>query len=156
MLSVFRFFGSFLTSCVFFVGLCPFGNKFLFMQKKKKRLSGCMECQSPWTKKSPISADFSEKNWISVVVKNILGLKNQKKKNRRKIADFSDKNRFSPEKKSIFSDKNRFFLEFFFFCFFSWLQKYEKKIASDGFRTHPKCLEVAPSNHQTTDCTYYI
>ena len=31
----FRFFGSFLTSCVFFVGLCPFGNKFLFIQKKK-------------------------------------------------------------------------------------------------------------------------
>ena len=35
VLSVFRFFGSFLTSCVFFVGLCPFGNKFLFIQKKK-------------------------------------------------------------------------------------------------------------------------
>ena len=34
------------------------------------------------------------------------------KKNRRKIADFSDKNRF-------ISEKNRFFLEFFFFLFFS-------------------------------------
>ena len=32
----FSFFGSFLTSCVFFVGLCPFGNKLLFIQKKKK------------------------------------------------------------------------------------------------------------------------
>ena len=32
------FFGSFLTSCVFFVGLCPFGNKFLFIQKKKKNI----------------------------------------------------------------------------------------------------------------------
>ena len=37
MLSVFRFFGSFLTSCVFFVGLYPFGYKFLFIQKKKKK-----------------------------------------------------------------------------------------------------------------------
>ena len=35
MLSVFRFW-SFLL-CVFFVGLCPFGNKFLFIQKKKKK-----------------------------------------------------------------------------------------------------------------------
>ena len=36
MLSVFSFFWVFLTSCVFFVGFCPFGNKFLFIQKKKK------------------------------------------------------------------------------------------------------------------------
>ena len=28
------FLGSFLTSCVFVVGLCPFGNKFLIIQKK--------------------------------------------------------------------------------------------------------------------------
>ena len=35
----FVFLGSFLTSCVFFVGLCPFGNKFLFIQKKKKELA---------------------------------------------------------------------------------------------------------------------
>ena len=33
----FVFLGLFLTSCVFFVGLCPFGNKFLFIQKKKKK-----------------------------------------------------------------------------------------------------------------------
>ena len=59
----------------------------------------------PWTKKSPISADFSEKNRISVVLEKILEWKNREKKNRRKIADFSN--------------KNRFFLEIFFFLFFS-------------------------------------
>ena len=31
-----------------------------------------------WTKKSPISSDFSEKNRISVVLENILGWKNRK------------------------------------------------------------------------------
>ena len=29
-----------------------------------------------------------------------------------------------------------------FSLFFPWLQKYEKKNASEGFRTHSKCLEV--------------
>ena len=38
--------------------------------------------------------------------------------------------------------------------FFPWFQKYEN-FASDGFRTHPKCLKVTPSNHQTIDYTYY-
>ena len=57
------------------------------------------------------------------------------KKNRRKIADFSWK--------------------FFFFDFFPDFKNMQK-IASDGFRTHQKCLEMAPSNHQAIDDTYYI
>ena len=31
-----------------------------------------------------------------------------------------------------------------------------KKIASGGFQTHPKYLEMTHSNHQVIDCTYYI
>ena len=54
----------------------------------------------------------------------ILEKKNQKKKNRRKIVDFSDKNRF-------FSDKNRYFLEIS--DFFLDSKNMKKKNASEGF-----------------------
>ena len=56
----------------------------------------------------------------------------------------------SEEKKS---EKIRYFPDFsMFFPFVPWLKKYEK-ISFEGFRTHPKCLEVAPSSHQAIDYT---
>ena len=51
------------------------------------------------------------------------------------------------EKSPIFPIKTNFFPD---------SKNMKKKIAFDGFRTHPKCLKVAPSNHQTIDCPYYI
>ena len=105
---------------------------------------------------------FEEKSDFGGAGKDIGMEKSEKKKNRRKIADFSDKNRFFSDKNRFFPGKNRFlpiktdfFWNFFFFDFFPD-SKNMQKIASDGFRTHPKCLEMAPSNHQAIDCTYYI
>ena len=59
----------------------------------------------PWTKKSSISTDFSEKNRISVVLEKILGWKNWEKK--------------IVEKSPIFPIKTDFSWKFFIFLFFS-------------------------------------
>ena len=83
---------------------------------------------------------FGEKSDFDGAGKDIR-MEKSGKKNRQKIANFSDKNRFS--------------WKFFFFDFFPDYKNMQK-IASDGFRTHPKCLEMTPSNHQAIDYTYYI
>ena len=54
------------------------------------------------------------------------------------------------------SDKFRLFPIFSQFFPFAILLQKSQKIVSGGIRTHPKCLEVAHSNHQAIDCTYYI
>ena len=67
-------------------------------------------CFAPRTKKLIFSADFSVKNWFSVVLEKIFGWKNRLQKigkKSRKIADFSAKNRKNP----IFSRKNPIFPE---------------------------------------------
>ena len=52
-----------------------------------------------------------------------------------------------PDKCRYFSDFFRYFSEIFtVFPFVILLQK-SQKIVSGGIRTHPKCLEVAHSNH---------
>ena len=96
---------------------------------------------------------FGEKSDIGGPGKEIAVEKSEKKK----IGDFSPifpiktdffrKKPIFPRKKPIFTDKNRFLPIFpgnFFFLIFFLTPKICKKIVSDGFRTHPKCLEMHP------------
>ena len=66
------------------------------------------------------------------------------------FVDFSRLFPIIPDNSPTFSD----FSTVFSFCYIL-LQK-SQKIVSGGIRTHPKCLEVAHSNHQAIDYTYYI
>ena len=84
---------------------------------------------------------FGEKSDFGGIGKDIGMEKSEKKKNRQKIADFSEKTDFSGK---------------ILFLIFFPDSKNMQKIASDRFRTHPKYLEIAPSNYQAIDCTYYI
>ena len=117
---------------------------------------------------APPKSDFSPKNRPkSVIFLSMVGW-DHGQKNRRFFGEKSDfggagkdirmekSEKKIGEKSPIFSDKNRFFLEIFFFLNFFPDSKNMQKIASDGFQTHPKCLKMAPSNHQAIDCTYYI
>ena len=70
-----------------------------------------------------------------------------------KISDFSLLFPINADISPTFSDISPKFSQFFPFVIL--LQK-SQKIVSGGIRTHPKCLEVAHSNHQAIDCTYYI
>ena len=93
---------------------------------------------------------FGEKSDFGGAGKDI-GMEKSGKKIGEKSPIFPIKTDF-PRKKPIKTD---FSWKFFFFDFFPD-SKNMQKIASDGFRTHPKYLEMARSNHQAIDCTYYI
>ena len=80
----------------------------------------------------------------------------------KKIPIFQSKYRLSVEIDK-YLHRNFFFSDFFseiliFPCFFLLFfgSKNLKKNAFERFRTHSKCLKVAPFNHRAIDCTYYI
>ena len=59
-------------------------------------------------------------------------------------ANKEENNEYSRKSKGFISFTEISIIPIFpdFSLFFPWLQKYEKKNASEGFRTHSKCLEV--------------
>ena len=68
----------------------------------------------------------------------------KKKKNRRKIADFSDKNRFFPEKNRFLPIKTDFSWKIFFFLIFFLTPKICKKLLLTGFEPTQNALKWHP------------